>query len=259
MRVETMAVTRRPFLVGSLGVVGVVVVALLLSGLFGIARAIQLVVTLVVPGLVMTGFWLVARERILARESEFDTALEIETLTNRAAFGFLADVCHELRPHLERCSLRAEALAVAVDYRDVRPDLKVAVSDTVVLTDPVVLRQVLHILVGNAIRRGSDRVALWASDDDGKVRLSVSDDGPGLPIEIGTRVFDRYLDLGERGRATRPVAESLPLARILAELIGGRMVYKKDRTWTHFSVVLPAGLGGSPASNDRVPIDAGVH
>jgi hypothetical protein len=54
MRVETMAVTRRPFLVGSLGVVGVVVVALLLSGLFGIARAIQLVVTLVVPGLVMT-------------------------------------------------------------------------------------------------------------------------------------------------------------------------------------------------------------
>jgi two-component system, OmpR family, sensor histidine kinase MtrB len=167
-------------------------------------------------------------------------------------------VTHELTPHPERCRLRAEALVVAVDYQDVGADVKVAVPDILVTTDPHLLRQILHILVGNAVRHGGHRVAIWASAEGDAVRLVVSDDGPGLPEEVGDRVFERYVDLAELARTTRRSGSGLAVARTLCELIGGHMGYKRDPSWTHFSIRLPRGSKGSTPSRDRVRLQAGV-
>lgn len=258
-KVRLIAVLRRPTVTVGLSLIGFVVLGLLMSGVFGGAPAAQLLVTLIVPALVMIGFWHVVRARLLAHEAEFESALELESVTNRANGEFLAGVSHELQLHPQLCSLRAEALAVAVDYRNVNPELKVAVPDVVVLTDPHLLRQLLHILVGNAVRHGGSRVAIWASAEDQAVRLTVSDDGPGLIPELGANVFERYVDLAGNGRSSRPSGAGLPLARTIGELIGGRMTYKRDTSWTHFSIRLPLGADSASLSLARVPLEAGVR
>lgn len=258
-RVQLIATERRQAVNVGISLTGFVVLGALLSGVFGGARALQLLVTLVVPALVMVGFWFVARGRLLAKEAQFESALELENVTNRAHGEFLAGASHELQLHPQLCNLRAEALAVAVDYHNVNPGLKVAVPDVVVLTDPHLLRLLLHILVGNAQRHGGSRVAIWASAEDGAVRLTVSDDGPGLAPEIGAHVFERYLDLASNGRSSRPTGAGLSLARTLGELMGGQMTYKRDPSWSHFSIRLPLGSDSGRPSRARVPLEAGVR
>ena len=91
------------------------------------------------------------------------------------------------------------------------------------------------------------------------MRISVSDDGPGLPEGTGTQVFRRYVDLAEEGRSAVRSGSGLAVVRGLAEQIGAELGYKRDPSWTHFSVSLPLAPApaGSPA--DRVPLEAGVR
>jgi signal transduction histidine kinase len=245
--------------VSGFSLIGIVLFGIILSGLFGAARAFQLAVTVIVPSLVMVGYWIAARGRLLEREAELEEASEIEAIFGRANGEFVAGVVHELTAHPERCSLKAEALAVAVDYRGVCPDLKVAVPDTVVVTDPHLLRHLLHVLVGNAVRHGGERVAIWAAEDGPALRLTVSDDGPGLPAEVANRLFDKFVDLAGRGsRDSWRAGTGLELAGSLSNLIGGDMTYKRDPNWTHFSVRLMAEGELARPSEYRIPLQAGV-
>jgi signal transduction histidine kinase len=223
------------------------------------AMTVQLAVTFVVPALVMIIFWWVTRSRLRAREDSTDLALGLERVTNRATGQFLASVSHELTPHPERCSLRAEALVVAVDYQDVGADLKVAVPDITVDTDPQMLRQILHVLVGNAIRHGGQRVAIWAVTEGDAVRLSVSDDGPGLPDGAGGGVFDRYVDLAEQARTAGRSGSGMAIVRGLGEHLGAELGYKRDPSWTHFSVRLPMASNPATSPADRVPLESGAR
>ncbi|MGH8915489.1 MAG: sensor histidine kinase [Acidimicrobiia bacterium] len=253
------AVDRRTAAIAGASLIGFVLLGVLLSGLLGGARAAQLMVTLFVPSSIMIVFWYVARSRVLARESQFDAALELEAVTNRANSEFFATVSHELRLHVQLCSLRAEALTVAAEYGRIESDLKVAVPDVVLLTDPHLLRQVLHVLVGNALRRGGERVAIWATAEDDWVRLTVSDDGPGLTPEVGAHVFERYVDLAGNGRSSHSAGAGMSLVQTLGDLMGGQVTYKRDPSWTHFSLRLPMGTETGRPSRARVPLEAGVR
>jgi K+-sensing histidine kinase KdpD len=225
----------------------------------GAETTTQLVVSLVVPALVMVLFWRAARARLRGHEAGLDLALSLERVTNRATGQFLAGVSHELSPHLERFNMKTESLVVAVEYQDVGADLKVAVPDILIETDPHIFRQILHILVGNAIRHGGKRVAIWAVTEGESVRVTVSDDGPGLPEDTGPRVFDRLVDLAEQARTAGRSGSGLAMVRGLGEHIGAELGYKRDPSWTHISVRLPLGATttGSPA--DWVPLEAGAR
>jgi light-regulated signal transduction histidine kinase (bacteriophytochrome) len=229
------------------------------SGRFGIAITAQSAVSFVVPVSIMVLFWRAARSRLRAHEAAVRGGLGLERVTSRATEQFLAGVSHELVPHTERCDVKAEALVVAVDYQDFGADIKVAVPGIAVETDPGIFRQILHILIGNAIRHGGKRVAIWAVAEGGTMRISVSDDGPGLPEGAGTQVFQRYVDLAEEVRGPVRSGSGLAAIRGLAEQIGAELGYKRDPSWTHFSVSLPLAPtpAGSPA--DRVPLEAGAR
>jgi hypothetical protein len=255
-RVRQLATRNRSTLIGGACLVGLMLLFRWMSELLGLQPAAQILATFLVPALVMVGYWRVARARLLARETEFDTAILLEKLANRASSEFLVGVAHEIVVHRNRCSLRAEALAVAVDYRELAPDLKIAVPDVVVFTDPHLLRHILHILVGNAVRHGGSRVALWAAPEKDLVKVTVSDDGPGLPPDIGARVFERYLDLLEQSRLSRPSGTGLPIARTLSDLIGGQINYRRDPSWTHFSISLPLANHTDDETRARLPVQA---
>lgn len=243
-----------PGLIAVACLTGFVVLGAALSGQFGVARTAQIVVSLLVPATVMVLYWRVIRARVMEREAEID----FERVSNRAQAEFLADVSHELVLHPERCSLRAEALAVAVDYRQVGPRLRVAVPDIVVVTDPHLLRHLLHILVGNALRHGGERVAIWGAEDGDWAAMNVSDDGLGLPPEFSGRVFERFVDLGKQTSGVGATGTGLSIARALGDLMGGQMTYRRDATWTHFSFRLPLNVVGERPEPARARLGAGV-
>ena len=91
-----------------------------------------------------------------------------------------------------------------------------------VLADPEELRRVVQNLLDNAVRHAGTAVELAVVAADGRVRLAVLDDGPGLPAQERERVFERFTRLDDaRSRDVGGTGLGLPIARELAARAGG--------------------------------------
>jgi signal transduction histidine kinase len=85
--------------------------------------------------------------------------------------------------------------------------------------DPTSLRRVLDNLITNAVRHATSAVVISASGPHpgGTVRLTVIDDGPGMPTQDRERVFDRFTR-GDNARDRDQGGAGLGLA-IVRELL----------------------------------------
>ncbi len=90
--------------------------------------------------------------------------------------------------------------------------------------DPERLHQVLANLLDNATRHSppGGRVVVEGSRTGADVRLTVSDQGPGIPPDECERVFERFARLDD-ARATGGSGLGLAIARYVVELHGGRI------------------------------------
>lgn len=86
--------------------------------------------------------------------------------------------------------------------------------------DPDTVRRALSPLVENARRHARSRVQLAVTAADGRVRVTVRDDGPGLDPALGEEAFEP----GARGPGSDGAGLGLPLARRLARSCGGDVV-----------------------------------
>lgn len=129
---------------------------------------------------------------------------------------------------------RVPTLARAVTIHSERGD-----GDLTVRGDAVLLEWAAEVLVKNAIDalagRGG-RVEIAATRlAAGPVRLRVSDDGPGVPRELRTRIFTAGFSTKERGWGV-----GLSLARrIVEENHGGRLLLAPADRGATFDVILP--------------------
>lgn len=69
-----------------------------------------------------------------------------------------------------------------------------------VLGDRPALQRVLRNLVDNAERHAASTVTFSLEQRDESVELVVADDGPGIPVDQRTRIFDRFTRLDESRR-----------------------------------------------------------
>ncbi|MCB1442220.1 MAG: HAMP domain-containing protein [Methyloceanibacter sp.] len=115
--------------------------------------------------------------------------------------------------------------------------------------DPVRLRQLLLILLDNAIRysNGKGTVTVGLARADGTVNISVADTGVGIPEEDLGRVFERFrragnaADINEEG-----LGLGLPVAKAIVEAHKGRIEIKsKAGEGTTVLVSLPEKAEGS--------------
>jgi two-component system, NtrC family, sensor histidine kinase HydH len=135
--------------------------------------------------------------------------------------GEIMDLARELPPNRERQSVRSvveDALASMLEGEDVRvsiePDAEIECH-----VDGVQLRQLLVNLVTNAVqsaRSGAKGVELTVRRDGPELHVTVEDDGPGIPDELRSRIFEPLFTTKLRG-----VGFGLALCRRIAERHGG--------------------------------------
>jgi signal transduction histidine kinase len=88
--------------------------------------------------------------------------------------------------------------------------------------DPDALSRIVRNLVDNAARHAAGRVALSLGEEDGRVVLTVDDDGPGIPEADRERVFERFVRLDDaRARDGGGSGLGLAIVRELAAAYGG--------------------------------------
>ena len=96
-----------------------------------------------------------------------------------------------------------------------------------VLTDEVALTAILRNLLSNGIKyTDSGEVRLAVREADGRLEISVSDSGTGIPVSLQERVFEEFYQVpGARRGGT---GLGLPYARRLAHLIGGELTLTSE-------------------------------
>ncbi|HEY7590225.1 MAG TPA: ATP-binding protein [Candidatus Limnocylindrales bacterium] len=119
---------------------------------------------------------------------------------------------------------------------EVRPSVRLQV-----IADPPRLRQILEHLVENAVKYAppDTSIAVEWRLVEGVVRLAISDEGPGIPAEWRTRIFEPY---ARRDTQTaRGSGIGLYAAKRLGESMGARLWCEPaEPAGTRFVVALPA-------------------
>ncbi|MGZ4779192.1 MAG: sensor histidine kinase [Thermoanaerobaculia bacterium] len=93
----------------------------------------------------------------------------------------------------------------------------------IVNADAMRISQIIRNLLDNAVHHG-DRVRVRVSSQDGDAKVSVSDNGSGIPEPELERVFERFYRVDEsRARQSGGAGLGLAIVRRLAELHGGRV------------------------------------
>ncbi|GAA2055577.1 ATP-binding protein [Streptomyces carpaticus] len=88
---------------------------------------------------------------------------------------------------------------------------------------PGAVAQVLATLIENSLMHGAGTVALRTRTTGNQVVIEVTDEGRGVPVELGSRVFERTVS----GRNSTGLG--LAVARDLAEADGGRLELLQQR------------------------------
>jgi signal transduction histidine kinase len=150
----------------------------------------------------------------------------------------LLEAASELGPMAEDHELSIEARPAVVP--GVRDDLHR-------LTLNLIENATRHTPPGTHIRAGT-------SVEDGVAVLTVEDDGPGIPPELGARVFDRFV----RGApGTRGSGLGLAIVRAVAESHGGTVVLERPEggSGARFVISIPRDL---TADNGHPPPETPV-
>lgn len=151
--------------------------------------------------------------------------------------GLARDVAREFGPRAE--------------LRSARLDLRNPERPVTALADPDRVRQILRILLDNALihtPRGTN-VTVTTYTAHQRAELTVSDDGSGIPQRLQGRVFERFYT----GDSSGGSGLGLAIASEVAQRMEGRIAISSSRRFTAFTLDLPQALPGRPVV---VPADA---
>jgi K+-sensing histidine kinase KdpD len=132
--------------------------------------------------------------------------------------------------------------------RDHRIVIRTAAAMPAVPVDAASMVEVIYILLDNASKYapvGTTIVVESAPADDRHVRISVTDEGPGVPEHLRERVFEKFFRVPAR-ESHDPrrggIGLGLPIARRLVEAQGGRIGIETPASGrgTAVAIILPA-------------------
>jgi signal transduction histidine kinase len=150
-----------------------------------------------------------------------------------------------LRLRREQLDLDDLVLREAARARATNPELRVDISHVGAgrtRGDATTLDRLIRNLSDNAARHARTTVAIGLTETDGRVVLTVEDDGEGIAPTERSRVFDRFVRLDEaRDRDSGGSGLGLSIVREIATAHGGDVrVTDGELGGARFEVTLPA-------------------
>jgi two-component system, OmpR family, phosphate regulon sensor histidine kinase PhoR len=147
---------------------------------------------------------------------------------------------------LAACDTRALVQSAAGDIAGDRRRIEITVAPDVqtIRADPAKLHDVLANLVGNAVTYAPEDtpIRIDVQSAGGRIAFSVADEGPGIPEQDLSRVFERFYRV-DKSRARDPGGTGLGLAIVkhLVELHGGQVrAENRPEGGARFTITLPA-------------------
>lgn len=136
----------------------------------------------------------------------------------------------------------------------------------IIKTDPQKLQQIIFNFLSNAVKFTPDsgRVTLRAerivsADGSPRVRMSVLDTGPGIPLNQQQQIFEKFrqLDSGHT-KAAAGTGLGLAIARQFAEMLQGEIhLVSEEGRGSMFSVVIPVEFDpGKPTETEQAVAEA---
>jgi signal transduction histidine kinase len=151
--------------------------------------------------------------------------------------GSLArEVTREFGPRADRHGSRLELRT---------PDQLVIAS-----ADPDRVRQVIRILLDNALTHTPEgtKVTVTTYSVNRRAELTVSDDGPGIPRRVHSRIFERFYTADSAGGS----GLGLAIARELAQRMQGHVAIASSKRFTAFTLDLPRSR--APVGEPALPV-----
>jgi signal transduction histidine kinase len=143
-----------------------------------------------------------------------------------------------------------------------RFDLEIKVNGTdkprVVRTDPNRIIQVLTNFLSNASKfsAANSKIEIMVEDLEDDIRISVRDEGAGIPKKDQHKIFERFADLGNSDRVGKGgTGLGLSICKAIIEGLGGSIGFNsKEGVGTTFFFALPkhetVGLRSSEEADD---------
>jgi signal transduction histidine kinase len=125
------------------------------------------------------------------------------------------------------------AIVAASVPEDTVVDLDVP-ADPDAVVDPLVLDRIISNLLINAVRHGHPPVVVTAQRHAGTLRITVSDNGAGVPAELQSHLFDRFVRGESAGSGL-----GLTIARANARAHGGDLTLANGQGGARFELELP--------------------
>jgi two-component system OmpR family sensor kinase len=140
------------------------------------------------------------------------------------------------------------------DMRGSRLQLRTPSQPAIALGDPDRVRQVIRILLDNALTHTpeSTDVTVTTYSANGRAELTVSDEGPGIPQRVQKRIFERFYTADKAGGS----GLGLAIASELAQRMNGEVTISSSRRFTAFTLDLPPGPAPAPGATGRTPARA---
>jgi signal transduction histidine kinase len=110
------------------------------------------------------------------------------------------------------------------EAKNLSVQVNVAGDVPIIETDPAKLQQILYNLMSNAIKFSppGEKIELGAALDDQRVRISVTDHGPGIDVEKQSAIFEKFRQIdGSVTRQHSGTGLGLAISKELCALLGG--------------------------------------
>lgn len=170
----------------------------------------------------------------------------------------VADIVNDLlvaaRADINTLAIHPQAIDLVQLARDVIAagpplgDVELTGIEIPAWADPQRTRQILRNLTTNAARYGGPNVRVTVGLVRNKVTLEVADDGPGVADGQEEIIFEPFQRAHQAPTQPASVGLGLAVARQLARVMGGDLVYQRSGGWTRFVLSLPIVAAQSPAS-----------